>query len=143
MTKPKDKFDWLYRRQIANLPMTPSYVRNDFTKWWNALCKEIDSDLKKKDKEIKELKNTLMNYGDRINSLKYNFVLKDKEIKELKEREQELLKMKGGVTKKQLKLILKKKVDELKKELCLDYSSKECCNLCHNCVVIDKSLKIK
>ena len=52
MTEPKDKFDWMYRRQIANLPMTPSYVRNDFTKWWNLLCKEIDSDLKKKVEEI-------------------------------------------------------------------------------------------
>lgn len=43
------KYDWMFRRQIANLPVTPLFVRKDFEEWWKNLGKMVDT--------IKELKD--------------------------------------------------------------------------------------
>lgn len=50
MTFKKD-FEWMFNQQIANLPLTPKYVREEFTKWWERLSKAVGSH-----KELKVMK---------------------------------------------------------------------------------------
>ncbi len=40
------KYDWMFRRQIANLPVSPVYVRQGFKRWWEELGERVDSELK-------------------------------------------------------------------------------------------------
>ena len=35
------KYNWLYRQQIANLPLDS---RDDFTKWWKRLGRVVDDE---------------------------------------------------------------------------------------------------
>ena len=48
----KTPYDFLFYKTIANLPLTPSYVREDFSRMWEALDIIIERDyvLKQKDK---------------------------------------------------------------------------------------------
>ncbi len=78
------KYDWMFRRQITNLPLTPEYVRKDFKKWWKELGDLIDttqSNFINKEELLKEIDSekikmgihtTIMNgdeYGDYENGL--------------------------------------------------------------------------
>lgn len=43
----KTKYDWMYRRMKANLPVTGyEYLRPEFDKWWEQLCILNDGDFK-------------------------------------------------------------------------------------------------
>ena len=38
------KYDWMFRRKIANLPVTPEHIRKTFREWWKQLGKLVDKD---------------------------------------------------------------------------------------------------
>ncbi len=49
-----EKYDYLYRQMIANLPVTGmAWLRHDFTKWWHKLGKAVDSHKPSKVSEMK------------------------------------------------------------------------------------------
>lgn len=39
----KEDFDYMYRGMIANLPLSPPFLRLHFEKWWNELCVVVDN----------------------------------------------------------------------------------------------------
>ena len=78
------KLDWTYRKQIANLPSTPEYVRKDFTRWWKSLCMIIDTILTEQAKDK-------VSYKWHLRALNTLEQIHKEEVKALKEHINKLL----------------------------------------------------
>lgn len=48
MASFKEKYDWMFRRMMANLPVTPEYFRYEFERWWNKLAELVEEDKRAK-----------------------------------------------------------------------------------------------